>query len=112
MTIPNQNSSTYSGKGFRFSLRILIVSVTFWAVGLGLCRLEYGTQFWGNWLHTASFNLGAALICVGVGIFIARALSIVAGLIAAFSLLALTFVFLWTYPGWLMLHSLVSRLSQ
>ena len=84
--------------------------MTLLVLGLVLCCWEYGTVFWGNWLHTASFNFGIAFICVGVGLFAGASRSRFTGLITTAILLLLGAILLWTFPGWLLLYTVISKL--
>jgi hypothetical protein len=86
--------------------------MTLLAIGMTLCGWEYGSQFWGNWLHTLSFNIGLALICVVVSLFAGTAWSRQTGLYTAFLAFFAIGFFLWTYPGWLILHALLSKLLR
>jgi hypothetical protein len=86
--------------------------MTLLALGLVLCHWEYGAQFWGNWMHTRSFNLGIAFISVSMGAFVGTSRSRFADLLSTIILLLLAVALLWTYPGWLLLHTVISKLLE
>lgn len=79
------------------------------ATGLWLCWSEFGHEFWGNWLHSGSFTLGAVLVVVGgsliAGPFVGRKPTIV----CAVGLLVAYLALLWTWPGWLVVHHVIGR---
>ncbi len=91
----------------------ILISGLFLVMGLVLCCLGYGTQFWGNWIHTSSFNGGLIMVCGAVSA-IAGSMSLSSrvgwGLFAFF--LITIGLFLWTYPGWLLLHTLINALVK
>lgn len=99
---------TRSGRGkSRLNVRLWLLWCALLAVGVYFCSLDYGRQFWGNWLHSGSFNLGLLAISFAIGSFIANTRSLVSGLVVGIALVVFAGLLLWTYPGWLLLHSLI-----
>jgi hypothetical protein len=97
---------------YQFSTRLVLVCITLVALGVSLCRWHFGSQHWGNWLHMASFKAVLFVVCAAFGLFIGSIKSRRAGMIAFTSLICLAIVLLWTFPGWLVLHSLIWNLTQ
>lgn len=97
---------------YRFSLRSILGCITFVAVGLSLCLWQSGSQHWGNWLHSATFNVGLLILFSAVGLFVAGVKTAWTGMIAFAVLVCLAIALLWTFPGWLALHTLIWNLTQ
>src|SRR4051812_47146532 len=99
-------------------LRAIALTLLLIVVGLVLCGWEYGTMFWGNWLHSTTFNLGVLAICTSAAFFVGNICARRAGLfmpgllafvITAYVLAIVVFIVLWSFPGWSILHALMSK---
>ena len=68
-------------------------------------------MFWGNWLHSLSFTLGLAAICLAAAIFtgaVTRNFTI--GIALFVVLIIADLLFFWTFLGWLALHQFIWNL--
>jgi hypothetical protein len=87
---------------------IYLIAAACFALGAVLCPLKFGTMFWGNWLHSASFHVGLVAVSAGIALLVAGYTASWTVGIAVFGVLLVLDAFLfWTFPGWLMLHHLI-----
>jgi len=85
---------------------VVLAAIT---AGVVLCYSEYGEDFWGDWLHSRSFNIGLLSTTFGIAVFVGARFSRKAGFIVAAALLLSIWWWLWTYPGWLILYHFIYR---
>ena len=94
----------------RSKFREPFIAAMLFVVGLAACWSGFGSEFWGNWMHSISFNLGVGVICVALGKVIHSAFPRLAVLKTAAVFGVIAVLFLWTYPGWLALHFLIHNI--
>lgn len=78
------------------------------AIGLALCSTQFGTMFWGNWLHSVSFSLGIISVLLAIAVFGGLLANSKLAFASTLGTLLFLYVFLfWTFPGWLLLYKLI-----
>jgi hypothetical protein len=90
-----------------WSIRLLSPAIVL-ASGLALCSAQFGTMFWGNWLHSASFSIGLLIVLLAIGIFCGALVDSRKVGVTAFGVLFVLYLFFfWTFIGWLLLFKLI-----